>query len=236
MDLLLRRERQSDGTEARTSSSARGQPWCRKPCEAGGQRCVSLTARRNPVLLRHLPTSRCDPFSQCSDLDCKTYQLGPHCAQGALMAEGNERPDICGPCGGACCRNYPGPYHPNDLGSTREEVEAQVADLLSQGLAQVDWWEGVPPWPFLRPTTLDRRAGSNRSPTYGGACVLLTPSGCRLSFAERPLGCRSLEPAAGMICGETKYSKPEAWRAWQPHADMLWRLADTTKRQWPPKF
>ena len=153
-----------------------------------------------------------------------------------MMATGNEKPDICGVCRGACCKNCPGSYHPDDVGSTPEELEKGVADLLRTGLAQVDWWEGQPPWPFLRPTALDRCADSNRSPTYGGACVLLTASGCRLSFADRPLGCRSLEPAEGMICEKTEYGKPEAWKAWQPHADMLWRLSRTIERQWPPKF
>lgn len=55
-----------------------------------------------------------------------------------------ENRDICGPCGGACCKNMPGSTHPDEWGSTPQEISEAVTKALLSGRWSVDWWEGDP--------------------------------------------------------------------------------------------
>ena len=131
------------------------------------------------------------------------------------------RPDICGPCGGRCCKGMPGAALPEDFGlpSTDRLVEA----LRSQQWA-VDWWEGDPrPGRdgcdrayFLRPAT----KGATRwplDPSWGGACVFLGDGGCTLEHEARPAGCRALEPRWDGKCWSHAADKREAAVAWLPY-------------------
>lgn len=133
----------------------------------------------------------------------------------------NETPDLCGPCGGECCKNMPGAYHPAQFGPDLEGVY----ELLAAGKASIDWWEGdTVKYPdaagelvkveiphqgyFLRPAIKPGRRtppsalaslfgaddgdGGVFDPTYGGECVNLGPTGCALAYADRPLNCQAL--------------------------------------------
>lgn len=50
----------------------------------------------------------------------------------------NETPDVCGPCGGECCKQLPGLYHPAQFGADL----AGVYELLKSGRAAIDNWDG----------------------------------------------------------------------------------------------
>ena len=144
-------------------------------------------------------------------------------------------PDICGPCGGKCCKLLPGAALPEDLGLP--SIDRLSAALRSRQWA-VDWWEGDPrddrdeiaQGYFLRPATKD----ANRWPldgSWGGECVFLRNSGCSLEHDARPAGCRSLEPVMGGGCVLHAASKREAAVAWLPyHKEIMAAVGVATGR------
>jgi Fe-S-cluster containining protein len=104
--------------------------------------------------------------------------------------ENNEDAKTCTKCGGECCKRYPGIIAPDDLGTTARDILSKCRELLRTGGYQVDWWEGDPNIYFVRPKIMDHRSGSVFSPSWGGSCYFLAYNGCKLSFEDRPLGCR----------------------------------------------
>ncbi len=153
-----------------------------------------------------------------------------------------ERPDLCAPCGGACCRTRPGVESPERFLSA-----ADPAGALAEALASGDWvlarqhgvrWEGGTPPPddvrwreirVPRPATVAERGAGLADPgPEPSPCVFLGDGGCRLSFGARPRMCRDLEPWADGEC-VAGWDLPDAARAWAPHqelvSDALRRLA-----------
>ncbi|HEU4384808.1 MAG TPA: hypothetical protein VFR85_15085 [Anaeromyxobacteraceae bacterium] len=146
----------------------------------------------------------------------------------------NQRPSVCGPCGGECCHTRPGVEAP-DRFLAAPDPAAALADALRSGdwvLLEhhgLPWVDGNPPSPrdagrvvsYPRPATLAERAsgrvfdGPERSP-----CVFLGSGGCRLSFAERPRMCQSLEPHAAGEC-EAAWDRRAAALAWAPWQDLV---------------
>lgn len=151
-----------------------------------------------------------------------------------VVGETNERPDVCGPCGGECCKRMPGNFHPADFGPGLEGLEKALAD----GVAEVDWVECyVGPdgglddnaeGYFVRTAIVGHRRVYN--PVWGGGvCVNLTEAGCRFAFADRPRECRELVPAdvLGSCRNVGGYSgKWQAADAWWPFRDTLKDIAD----------
>lgn len=140
------------------------------------------------------------------------------------------KPDVCGPCGGACCKQMPGTAFPSDFGRTRAAVLAKVEERLRSGLWCIDWWEGAiergapAPGYFLRPSTVDEKTrGLVMNGSWGGTCSNLGPEGCQI-FDERPAGCRGLEPHVtkkGPACRVKYGDKKSAVMAWLPfHAEL----------------
>lgn len=150
------------------------------------------------------------------------------------ISANNERPDLCGQCGGQCCKGMPGGVDPADLGAPDvDALERNVLALLRSGKWAVDWWEGdVKPGgrmdsvPFLRPACRNA-PGRLRDPSRGGECVLLTDAGCSLAFSDRPRGCRELEPRVGFpkACFP-HWSKRDQALAWRPYVRRLWRWVE----------
>ncbi|MBI5069534.1 MAG: hypothetical protein HZB56_14965 [Deltaproteobacteria bacterium] len=154
--------------------------------------------------------------------------------EASTVEDRNERPDICGPCGGECCRTRPGFEAPERFLRAADPA-AHLAAALASGewlLARhvgVPWRGGVPPpdevrWREIlcpRPATVEERrlgrafASGERSP-----CVFLEERGCRLAFAERPRMCRSLEPSAAGEC-LAAFGPGEAAAAWLPHQALV---------------
>ena len=145
---------------------------------------------------------------------------------------GNERPEICAACGGACCRTRPGVAGPERFLAAADPSGALAAALaggewvLAEHLG-VPWVDGVEPpeaerrlvlW-YPRPATVAERSGA--APDEAGSpCVFLGEAGCRLAYLERPRVCRSLEPDAGGEC-EAAWGRQEAALAWRPHQGLV---------------
>lgn len=151
------------------------------------------------------------------------------------MIPNNEHP-ICEACAGKCCKKMPGIYHPDDLGTDFASVMAEVARLVQNGDAQIDWWEGSDDLYWVRPTVLDYRCNSTHSPSWGGPCALLTDKGCSLPWAKRPHQCRALVPDPHMaLCGGVE-AKPWYGEAWKPWAKALKNLQVKRIEKWAEKW
>lgn len=138
----------------------------------------------------------------------------------------NENIEICKKCGGVCCKNYAGAYHPNDFGDniTYELLES----AMETNNIAIDWYEmkdnekGF----YLRPRHTD---GGKVDPSWGAQCVNLTDNGCKLSFDERPYGCRTLIPNINFACEEGAFIKRMAYESWNPYHDILNKLYEKYK-------
>lgn len=152
-----------------------------------------------------------------------------------LVIINNEDADTCKKCGGECCKRMPGIYHPSQFGPNLEGVE----ELLRSRKAAIDWWEGPlegyeETSYYLRPAT-KYKPGSFRSvghpfdASWGGECVLLTPNGCPLPFADRPWGCQALKPNPDVLKDDNARCSNDSGvpdkrlmaLAWQPFAVRL---------------
>lgn len=166
------------------------------------------------------------------------------------IIENNERKDICGNCGGRCCKRYAGCYTPDDFDDVGKEVE----DLFKKELISVDKWEGIlitPDWSdeeaiFIRPRhkpsyCQDRCVSSGPifDNSFGGECIHLSENGCLLNFDNRPMFCKLLVPVSTQmgsngeiqICEVIGYNfdgnineKYEAAVAWHPYKKFLERM------------
>ncbi|HLF16248.1 MAG TPA: hypothetical protein VI796_02310 [Candidatus Thermoplasmatota archaeon] len=161
----------------------------------------------------------------------------------------NEDPATCRACGGQCCKTLPGAYLPGQLG------ERELKDGLASGRLVLAWWDGDPrpemncfdaecdgscprcSHPdrlrrayYVRPRNVNSPAGPFDR-TSQGACTLLGPTGCTLSFQDRPAGCQNLlvNKADPGNCHEyavtTGSFKHYAALAWVPQQDVLLRAA-----------
>lgn len=141
----------------------------------------------------------------------------------------NERPDLCGPCGGQCCKSIPGIYAPEDFGA---DLEAALRAGIKEGRVAFDYWEedgDLPMTYYARPPVrgrLDRLVDAS----WGGPCSLLREEGCALTWFERPSGCRDLVPSPEGYhdCDSASHpgenSKLIQARAWSPYQDIIKRI------------
>lgn len=145
--------------------------------------------------------------------------------------ENNENKAVCKTCGGVCCKNMGCHLHPSDVFKDGIATAEAVRDLLLTENYSIDWWEGDPRnIDYDDPTYVDRgyyiRARHVGAPvvdpSFGGVCVMLTPTGCKLSFEDRPLGGKSLIPkstATGRCV--SSFTKQDAALAWIPYHEQL---------------
>lgn len=151
------------------------------------------------------------------------------------MTTNNESSATCAACGGRCCKTCPGMFAPEDLGAPDvERMRAEIRSALDAG-AQVDWWEGDPRngkdelerCYFVRaPIAID---GAVYSPTFGGTCGWLTPTGCSRAFDNRPTACRELLPRKeerGSCETPSAYSKRRMSAAWASYQRVIQDVAD----------
>jgi len=153
---------------------------------------------------------------------------------GAPPIRPNERPDLCGPCGGECCRARPGLESP-DRFLAAPDPAAALAEALASGdwvvvrQIGVPWEDGVPPpreirWREIlcvRPATLaERAAGRALDGGEPSPCAFLGETGCRLPFPSRPRMCQALEPAGGDDC-LASWDRGDAARAWLPCQELV---------------
>ena len=142
----------------------------------------------------------------------------------------NERPDLCSPCGGRCCLNGPGIAEPADLGATPQAIGRAVRQRLRAGTWKVDKFANSL---WMRPAHRDDdETPWGRDPPQGTApCVFLSPTGCRLTFTDRPKQCRDLKPkGAGKGCTIGHRAFLRIIRSWKPYRHILGRAARELRR------
>lgn len=89
----------------------------------------------------------------------------------------------------------PGACVPEDImGMFPSKHLVDSVDLaLKSKRFSIDWYEDESPGYYIRPATKGKE-GVVKDPSWRGRCTFLTKTGCELSFEQRPLICRSLEP------------------------------------------
>lgn len=147
---------------------------------------------------------------------------------------------ICEPCGGKCCKSYPGINAPEDFGApNRDEMRTRIRAALLSGRWAIDWWEGDPRGydhgddddylsssEFIRPAQKGHENEIEHA-GWGGACTFLTATGCELAHDDRPRNCRGLIPTLGpMTCQERRedgspVEKVDYVLAWIPYLDVI---------------
>jgi Fe-S-cluster containining protein len=144
-------------------------------------------------------------------------------------ASGFENNDLCSACKGQCCKHIPGATHPSDWKSQRALASALMAMSYS-----IDAWENtryedihLDKVYYVRPAVVCR---SHEVGVYdlswGGPCVFLEDTGCRLQLPQRPLQCRMLEPRSGFYGRGTGHcwghvSRRQTVLAWLPYQRVL---------------
>jgi hypothetical protein len=155
----------------------------------------------------------------------------------------NQRPTLCAPCGGECCRTRPGVEAPERFLAADHPVAALAAALGSGDWVLLEhlgvpWRDGTPPPEaerrriilYPRPATLlERETGRVLTSGEPSPCVFLEPGGCRLAFAARPRMCRSLVPSATGDC-QAEWDRRAAALAWLPHQGLV---SEALARQTP---
>lgn len=129
----------------------------------------------------------------------------------------------CAECKGKCCKSMGCHFSPSDF----KEITFEHLDYrIDCGYISIDWWEGDiddneihTRIPFLR---MRNKNSPVVNPSWGGECILLTDSGCPLSFEDRPLGARALQPREDDC--KTFYSKQDCVRDWRPFVSILEKL------------
>ena len=127
----------------------------------------------------------------------------------------------CKKCGGECCKTMGCHYSPRDFKSlTFEALKFEI----SKGRISIDWWEDPSgPQYYLRARNIGEPIVCG---SWGGVCVNLTPTGCALSWEERPLGGRALKPTYYRRKCIGSYSKEDCKNEWQEYAGLLELLVE----------
>ena len=146
-----------------------------------------------------------------------------------IRIDNNENTQLCSKCGGKCCKNYAGAYHPHDF--DKLETIEDFERILIDGKMSIDWYECFTeddqPGYFIRPRHV---GGDVIDPSYGERCIHLTDTGCELSFDERPYFCKKLEPRESTECGEVDNKRGYA-EAWFKYNEILTKLRDKYDKQ-----
>ena len=123
----------------------------------------------------------------------------------------------CEECKGGCCKSMPGACLPEDVARLfpAESLIESVKLALASKKFSVDWYEASDPIYYLRPAIVGYY--KRFDPSWGGQCVLLTDTGCSLSFEFRPNDCKCVDPRKNHRCpssitDNTKLFHGEAWK------------------------
>ncbi len=155
----------------------------------------------------------------------------------------NERPDLCSPCGGQCCKRAPGIYHPSQIFKGETPTFKDLLDALSNkasitwvefcrsGLSKEDYsnFETVP---VILPRDVHSPDIVFRSSIWG-KCVHLTDIGCSFQHQDRPLECQMLEARPDRECGlpKTFDRVKDLLEQWLPYRDFMERFDDMYSRR-----
>ena len=166
--------------------------------------------------------------------------------QQRVMPIKNEKPDLCTPCGGRCCRWAAGVYHPTQIFHGPNGTMKEMLDALSNNASigqvefkavssSIEYDFGVGDWVSV-PVVMPRHYHSPdiifRTDVIG-RCIHHGEKGCSLLYEKRPFECQTLEARADGECGlPTKFSRErDLLEAWLPYRDFLYRFDDICGRR-----
>ena len=128
-----------------------------------------------------------------------------------------ENQTLCSACGGYCCKQSPCFFMPEDFpdlsleGLLKEFREKDYLCIILDEVAYIsmrtEHWKSV-----VR--LFEKRVS--------GPCVLLTPTGCKFSYDERPTGGKLLIPDYGRCY--LKLDAKSFIKAWKPYSEVLHQL------------
>jgi len=151
--------------------------------------------------------------------------------------------ELCAQCGDDCCKRLGGAAIPADIlrnfGGTLEHA---VLAALRSGDWVVDWWEGdprgldyddpdyTPQGYYLRPRS-EGDGDRLMCPSWGGACLMLKATGCKLPPHLRPWSCRVLEPRPDKKCVSHNGGKNVAALTWFHYHDVILDAVDVVEQE-----
>ena len=144
----------------------------------------------------------------------------------------NENKQLCGKCGGECCKACPGEYTPDD-------IEPLTADFIAERLIRGEWIIGYighfdfDPQYYLRPAGKEETGPFiEKRKDLDFECVYLTGAGCSLKFEDRPEVCRDVIPAeeSNCRCGGEDCNIWDISEQWKPYYKILLEAAEKAKR------
>lgn len=167
----------------------------------------------------------------------------------------NEASDVCGPCGGKCCKRSPGFSVPEDWGwPDAEAMKVRLTEALRSGKYTIEYWmfEDMAVRPAAQddydvvtnPISDDDSWLARHNYEGAGRCLLLTETGCSLAFDDRPFQCRITEPNA-MNPGDCRPAKEHRadWNAdskyqaaLEPHKPLLHAIAEEARSGWDAAY
>ena len=139
------------------------------------------------------------------------------------MKKSNERPDICGPCGGVCCKFVPGIALPTDFGNHPLEIWPNVRRSLLTKKWAIDYYESDDdfyPAYYIRPAIKNHNWPVDAAWGGDGECVFLTSKGCSFFYKDRPFQCRKLEPKKNGNC-KLDFDKYDCQIEWKLYREII---------------
>lgn len=129
-----------------------------------------------------------------------------------------ENQSLCSACGGYCCKQGPCFFMPEDFPDLSLEgllKEFREKDYLCIILDEV---------PYISMRTEHWKTVVRLfEKRISGPCVLLTPTGCKFSYDERPTGGKLLIPDPFHHC-HLKLDANSFDKAWKPYSEVLHQL------------
>ena len=133
-------------------------------------------------------------------------------------------PETCAKCNGKCCKQCGCHYSPTDFtnisfSSLKKEIEQGYISIDAVGYGRRE----------PKDKTLILRVRNKNSKIVdlefkSSPCILLTETGCKLRYEDRPLGGKALIPSKSFQC-YSMYSIKECCIQWKPYQSILGRLA-----------
>lgn len=149
------------------------------------------------------------------------------------IREKSQNSQLCTECGGQCCKRCGCSYFPKDL----DMSFTNLSDMFEKKLLVIDWVQynddsvyNLLPEPIYYCRVPNITDTSHVGLSNRGNCIYLTPTGCMLSYDERPTGGKLYVPFwSGCY---TLYKPQEFIDAWTPYQDLLKSFINENK---PPK-
>ena len=140
-----------------------------------------------------------------------------------MVSEAFVNADLCKPCGGQCCQDYPGAAFPEDFGPS-DKLEENLLEAFMTGRSVVKQGDdGL----YVHPTFKGRESAADflwwEAPIRSCCTFWSKEGGCEI-FDKRPRGCRGLEPLPDMDCKVRYGSERSAKNAWESYQSVLMYL------------